>query len=195
MPIQPDVDLEMKEIGCTPYAFDKQLVLDIGVHLQQQPSDIMMSNTSKPSQSTDANPLRSCFICNRKTTLDMVRGHVAFRIISSNLKDVCGFCGREGNICETYRTASSHCGSKKYNAKIVSSCDYKYDYKRVPDDTTKTHKCTNKIVFCKAMNCNRSIWRYNDAHHYQSNHPALDIPPDFTVSENEKKIVLKAYRQ
>ena len=201
IPVQPDVDLEMKTVDCTPYGFNKQLVLDIGIHLQQQPRDTMVSGrsskgTSKSASGGETSPLRHCLICNKKTTLESMRGHVAYHILtsdSSDLQDVCGFCGRQGSVCETSLDQSSHSRSEVYY-KVDSSCDYQYDYKRVPNDTTKTHKCTNKVVRCLANNCQRSIWRYNAVHHYENNHPNVDIPPDFLVSEKERGIVLKTFK-
>ena len=93
---------------CTPYAFDKQLVLDIGVHLQQQPSDIMVNNSSSSNRNIDISALRPCFLCNKKTTLDRMRGHIALHIILGEVKDVCGFCGCEGSSCNTTLKKSSH---------------------------------------------------------------------------------------
>ena len=201
IPIQPDVDLEMSSLECTSYYFDKQLVLDIGVHLQQHPSDTMVSARSSgqgrgdnPSNSTEMAALKPCLLCDKETTDEKMRGHVAYHIITSNLSDVCGFCGREGTICQTTLEGSSHSRSRQYFANVVSTCNYEHDYKRCPNDTTKTHKCTNKIVHCKASNCNRSIWRYNAVHHYENNHPNLDIPVEFLISEKEKQVVLKNYK-
>ena len=126
-----------------------------------------------------------------------MRGHVAYHILtsdSSDLQDVCGFCGRQGSVCETSLDQSSHSRSEVYYTKVDSSCDYQYDYKQVPNDTTKTHKCTNKVVRCLANDGQSSIKRYNAVHHYENNHPNVDIPPDFLVSEKERGIVLKTFK-
>ena len=79
IPVQPGVYLEMAVDGCTPYAFEKQLVLDIGVHLQQQPSDTMVSNNPGNSignvgkiinRNADVSALQPCYLCQKRTTLE-----------------------------------------------------------------------------------------------------------------------------
>ena len=52
--------LEMAAGDCTPYAFNKQLVFDIEVHLQQLPSDTMVinnPNSSKGNRNIDISAL------------------------------------------------------------------------------------------------------------------------------------------
>ena len=161
IPIQPDIYLEMAAVDCTPYAFDKQLVLDIGVHLQQQPSDTMVTNNPRSNKgnggksnnrNVDISALQPCYLCHKKTTLDKMRGHIALHIIMEEAQDVCGFCGREGSSCNTTLKRSSHRGDKVFY-EVKSECSYFHAYKRVPDYITKTHHCTNKAMYCPEINC------------------------------------------
>ena len=198
IPVQPGVYLEMAVDGCTPYAFEKQLVLDIGVHLQQQTSDTMINNNPGSSigngakRNTDVSALQPCYLCQKKTTLDRMRGHIARHIIMKDAEDVCGFCGREGSSCNTTLKRSSHSSDKVYY-EVKSECPYFHAYKRVPDDVTKTHNCTNKVIHCPERNCTCIIWKYNSIHHYEIKHPGINIPSVFIVSEKEKNKVKKKY--
>ena len=200
IPVQPEVILEMMDVHCTPYAFDKQLVLDIGVHLQQQPSDTMVEVSSSrraPENAANAansvSALRPCYVCQKGCSLEMMRGHIAFHIIQEECDNVCGFCGRGGGVCESSLKQSSHKKGIAYY-EVVSSCEYKHAYKRVPDDVTKTHKCTNKVMKCPANNCDHFAWKYNGVHHYENKHPALAIPAEFVISDKEKKTVLTTFK-
>ena len=152
----------------TPYAFDKQLVLAIGVHLQKQPSDTMVNNNPSSSKgnggrsnngNVDVSALQPCYLCHKKTTLYRMRGHIALHIIMEEAKDVCGLlCGCEGSSCNTTLKRSSHCGHKVFY-EVKSECSYFHAYKRVPDDVTKTHHCTNKVMHCPEINCTCVFWK------------------------------------
>ena len=191
IPIQPDVHLDMAAEDCTAYGFDKQLVLDIGVHLHQQPSDTMVNNNPgssgrNTSSSSNLGALRPCYICQEKTTLENMRGHIALHIIIDSRHDLCGFCGREGNVCNTTLKQSSHRTGKAFY-QVKSDCAYFHAYKRVPDEVTKTHKCTNKVLLCPVNNCTSVIWKYNAVHHFNVKHPNIELPSECMVSDIEKK--------
>ena len=198
IPIQPNVDLGMAAEGCTPYCFDKQLVLDIGVHLQRQPSDTMVNNNPGSSRrnnisNSDVSALCPCYMCQKKTTLEMMQGHIALHIILGDTQgDVCGFCGQVGSSCDPTLKQSSHRAGKVFYTPWAE-CSYRHLYKRVPNNVTKMHQCTNKLMFCPANNCKSTIWKYNGVHHYEDKHPDLAIPFEFIVSNEEKKAVKRVY--
>ena len=123
----------------------------------------------------------------------MMRGHIALHIILGDTQgDVCGFCGRVGSSCDPTLKQSSHRAGKVYYTPWAQ-CPYRHVYKRVPDNVTKTHQCTNKLLFCPANNCKSTIWKYNGVHHYEVKHPDLAIPFEFIVSNEEKKAVKRVY--
>ena len=118
-------------------AFDKQLLLAIGVHLQQQPSDTMVNNNPSSSKgnggrsnngNVDVSALQPCYLCHKKTTLDRMRGHIALHIIMEEAQDVCGFCGHEGSSCNTTLKRPSHRGDKVFY-DVKSECSYFHAYK------------------------------------------------------------------
>ena len=105
--------------------------------------------------------------------------------------DICGFCGRSGSSCTSTLKKSSHKSDKSF-VKVTSDCEFFFAYKRVPDETTKTHKC-NKVISCPAVHCNTFVWKYNMLNHIEKKHPDLDVPDNLLVSDYEKKAVMKHF--
>ena len=81
IPIQPNIHLETSSEEYMPYAFGKQLVLDIGVHLQQQPSDTLISSSSRGGSNS---ALRYCYVCQKKTTVECMHGHICWHILNED---------------------------------------------------------------------------------------------------------------
>ena len=94
------------------------------------------------------------------------------------------------SLCSTTMKKSSH---KHHNTYYVveSDCAYFHAYKRVPDDISRTHTCTNKVLFCPTSNCNSVVWKYNITNHFKFKHPQLEVPQHLLVSDEEKRAVKK----
>ena len=145
----------------------------------------IFNNISSSSRGGSNSASRCCYVCQKKTTLECMHGHICWHILNEDINgDIFGFCGRNCSCTSSLKKSSSK-GDKTY-VKVTSNCEYFHAYKQVPDDITRSHKCTNK----PSKNCNSFVWKYNAAYHFQMKHPDLDIPTNFCISENEKKNLL-----
>ena len=80
--VKPDIVLDPPD-GLTVYSFDKQLILDLGIQMVQELAG------------EDANEVRKrCFTCNQAVSLEKMRSHVTYHILSGLIENVCGYCGQ-----------------------------------------------------------------------------------------------------
>ena len=106
------------------YAFDKHVMLDIGVTIQQYTSTTNISSTVKDI----GDVLRKCKVCNKKIKLHHMWLHVGGHTLQGTASGIEIFCGVEG--CVSSKEKSTKKGIQSF-FKIKSNCSYFYDYTRV----------------------------------------------------------------
>ena len=191
------VSPDLKEIdGKMLFAFDKQLISDLGVKLDEQwsvhknnPEDTQEMSASSSSSSSvkpdnqAADKLCKCKICTKNIKISKMREHVGQHIMQGKIKGahLCGFCGLDTCIYGLEKTSKSN-GVQHY--KVTSTCTYFWAWGRAPSKVTCRNKCTNHVVHCKHCTARTAIWTYNAPHHYEAEHPDVDCP--YLQTEEEK---------
>ena len=194
LPIKPQVEINPPE-GMSKYFFDMNLLRDMSVHLQLQPT------TSAPSaaSSTVAGPSsvlkKKCLVCRKMVDWSSMRCHVAAHILKGEVRvppgeldRVCGFCS--GLNCDTSLKISRK-GGKEYSSIDRSDCSYYFDYGKTKKFNKKTNPCTNRFIRCPMKNCVSNIWTYNYEHHHERKHLDEDVPEIMVISEVEKEHLMK----
>ena len=121
----------------------------------------------------------TCNVCHKQIDLLNMRTHIGVHILKGNLNpSCCGFCGK--GSCQNMLVDSTK-GRGKQFYKITSNCDYKVEWNKRPQYSTRNH-CSNLLSHCTV--CKASIWTYNMQNHYETRHPDFEDVPTF-VSEEE----------
>jgi hypothetical protein len=178
--IQPEV--EVREENAV-YIFDKSLVFDLGITLNQSTSDPAATTNST---SNDAS-LKKCFLCAQMITLEYMKIHVGKHILKGDCETraPCGYCGR--GCCDNKLAAPNRRGKELFYVKVQSNCPYYvHAARRVQKSSTK-NPCTNYMNKCQQ--CKADVWFYNLKNHYEDMHPdCVDVPD---VDSDEVEIMNK----
>ena len=163
MLVKPEIAVEPPP-GMSMFCFDKQTIIDIGVHL----------NLSAPDSSESlSDAFRKCKICKKSVNKQKMREHVGHHIIANTIQtedkeNICGFCGMS---CSSTLAETSRGRGKTFFRKIESLCTYKIEYGKIPSQPSRENPCTNRLLHCSIKECRKVVWSYNIKPHFEKMHP------------------------
>ena len=192
-PIKPMVDLNPPP-GMTKFYFESNLLLDMCVHLQVQPSETSTSSSTTATNGAQKTSVieKSCYKCRKKVPLSDMRLHVGMHILKEDIVDIntCGFCGR--NVCSVKLKGTR--GRSQMFYKIQDcDCPFYYDYGKTKKFNKKSNPCTNRFLPCPIEGCLSEVWMYNFRQHFEVKHSDMDeesFPEVMKISEQEEDCVL-----
>ena len=166
-----------------------------------------------PLDTLDSNATPKCPLCNNRTKLKQLRGHIGQHVLfhsrgmednlprkvrvletpSSNSCSLvcqigdnpCGFCGASG--CTT------HLATQGKKQQVKSNCHFYSPFKYgSAKKSTASSPCTNIPIYCP--HCKKTIWKYNAVDHVITNHSGLDTSGlggqfviDIQIQEQEER--------
>ena len=137
---------------------------------------------------------KKCFTCNKAVSLEKIRKHLAYHLLSGHIENgcnVCGYCGQSSCHSTLKKTRFVKKTTTQYY-KIQSNCPYFIFHHKTPRTLTTRNRCTNHLLVCPVSSwpCKLPVWKYNLEEHYRGTHENLVVPEELTISNQEKQLLL-----
>jgi hypothetical protein len=133
-----------------------------------------------------------CLKCGAKVIKDLMRSHVAKHIYLKEIKieneHLCGFCGK---VC------GYHVGLKVNTGSVVpiSGCTHKFKFSlKAAENVSARNPSTNRPVKCElclSLGKHEIRWLANMKLHYEIEHPSMELPENFEMTQEEKELLEK----
>ena len=122
--------------------------------------------------------------CGAKVIKDLMRSHVAkhiyFKEIKKENEHLCGFCGK---VCGNHVGLKVNTGTHKFKFSLKAA-----------ENVSARNPSTNlpvKCELCLSLGKHEIHWSANMKLHYEIEHPSMEFPQKFEMTQEEKELLEK----